>query len=164
MITVMGATGNTGKKITKALLGAGENVRALGRSESKLAELKREGAEVLAGDTNDGAFLAKTFHGADAVYTLLPTDPRAADYRAEQDRQGEAIEKAIRESRVRFVVALLCANCSGREISVIQRRRAFLARRLGSRIFRTSNFPTTIKSERSCKPACPKVSPIFMSR
>jgi uncharacterized protein YbjT (DUF2867 family) len=106
MITVMGATGNTGKKITEALLKAGEKVCALGRSESKLAELKRAGAEVLVGDTNDAAFLAKAFRGADAVYTLLPTDPRAPDYRDEQDRQGEAIAKAIRESGVRCVVAL----------------------------------------------------------
>jgi len=106
MITVMGATGNTGKKIAEALLKAGEKVRALGRSESKLAELKRAGAEVVNGDTNDAVFLTKAFRGADAVYTLLPTDPRAADYRAEQDRQGEAIAKAIRESGVRYVVAL----------------------------------------------------------
>jgi uncharacterized protein YbjT (DUF2867 family) len=105
-IAVMGATGNTGRKITEALLRAGEKVRALGRSDSKLAELQRAGAEVFAGDTNDAAFLTKAFRGADAVYTLLPTDPRAANYRAGQDRQGEAIAKAIRESGVRYVVAL----------------------------------------------------------
>lgn len=106
MITVMGATGHTGKRITEALLKAGERVRALGRSESKLAELKRAGAEVLIGDANDDAFLAKAFRGADAVYTLLPTDPSSPDYRAEQDHQGEAIVKAIRDSGVRYVVAL----------------------------------------------------------
>jgi uncharacterized protein YbjT (DUF2867 family) len=106
MITVMGATGHTGKQIAEALLQAGEQVRALGRSKKKLAELKRAGAEVLAGDTNDDAFLTKAFRGADAVYTLLPTDRTAPDYRAEQDRQGEAIVKAIRNSRVRYVVAL----------------------------------------------------------
>ena len=61
---------------------------------------------MLAGDANDAAFLAKAFRGADAVYTLLPTDRRAPDYRAEQDRQGEAIVKAIRESGVGYVVAL----------------------------------------------------------
>src|SRR5262249_16825678 len=82
------------------------HVRALGRSESKLAELKSAGAEVFEGDTKDAAFLAKAFRGAEAVYTLLPTDRRAPDYRAEQDRQGEAIVKAIRESGVRYVVAL----------------------------------------------------------
>lgn len=106
MITVMGATGHTGKKITEALLKVGEQVRALGRSESKLAELKRAGAKALTGDATDAAFLTKAFRGADAVYTLLPTDPTSPDYRAEQDRQGEAIVKAIRESGVRYVVAL----------------------------------------------------------
>src|SRR5262249_36151981 len=100
------ATGNTGKKITEALLKAGEKVRALGRSESKLAELERVGAEVVTGDTNDAAFSAKAFRGADAVYTLLPTDQTAPDYRGEQDRQGKAIVKAICESGVRYVVAL----------------------------------------------------------
>jgi uncharacterized protein YbjT (DUF2867 family) len=106
MIAVMGATGHTGKKITEALLKVGEKVRALGRSQSKLAEFKTAGAEVLTGDAADAAFLTKAFGGADAVYTLLPTDRRASDYRTEQDRQGEAIVKAIRESEVRYVVAL----------------------------------------------------------
>jgi uncharacterized protein YbjT (DUF2867 family) len=106
MITVMGATGHTGKQITEALLKAGEKVRALGRSEKKLADLKSAGAEALAGDTNADAFLTKAFRGAVAVYTLLPTDRTAPDYRAEQDRQGEAIVKSIRDSGVRYVVAL----------------------------------------------------------
>ena len=106
MIIVMGATGHTGKKITEALLKADEKVRALGRSESKLAELKRAGAEVLTGNATDAAFLAQAFRGADAVYTLLPTDPSSPDYRAEQDRQGKAIVQAIRQSGVRYVVAL----------------------------------------------------------
>src|SRR5688572_1581385 len=106
MITVMGASGHTGKKIAEGLLSAGEKVRALGRSESKLAELKKAGAEVLTGDAADAAFLAKAFRGADAVYVLLPTDRHLPDYLAEEDRQGGAIAKAIRDSGVRYVVAL----------------------------------------------------------
>jgi uncharacterized protein YbjT (DUF2867 family) len=106
MITVMGATGHTGSKITVALLKAGDQVRALGRSASKLSELKNAGAEVLAGDTTDATFLTIAFRGADAVYTLLATDRRAPNYRAEQDRQGEVIVKAIRESGIQYVVAL----------------------------------------------------------
>ena len=255
MITVMGATGNTGKKITEALHKAGEQVRALGRSESKLAELKDAGAEVLAGDTNNAAFLAKAFRGADAVYTLVPTDPRATDYRAEQDRQGEAIAKAIRESGVRYVVALssMGADLSEgtgviagshaqeerlkkinninllllrpvsffenfylsmslikqegingdsveadlaipmvatrdiadaaakaleardwkavvvrellgqRDISYAEATR-ILGEKIGNHIFSTSNFPTTIKSRRSCSSVSPKASPTSMSR
>ena len=106
MITVMGASGNTGKKIAELLLKDRESVRVLGRSEIRLVELKSAGAEVMVGDTNDAGFLTNAFRGADAAYTLLPTDPSAADYRAEQDRQGETIVKAIRESGVKYVVAL----------------------------------------------------------
>jgi uncharacterized protein YbjT (DUF2867 family) len=106
MISVMGATGHTGKNITELLLKFGEKVRALGRSESKLEELKRSGANVWAGDVTDAAFLTEAFRDADAVYTLLPTDRRSPDYRAAQDREGEAIVKAIREAGVRYVVAL----------------------------------------------------------
>ena len=76
MITIMGATGHTGRPIATATLKGGEKVRALGRSENKLAELKRSGAEVQIGDAADAAFLTKAFRGSDAVYILLPTGQR----------------------------------------------------------------------------------------
>src|SRR5688500_17843975 len=106
MITVMGATGNTGRKITELLLEAGEDVRALGRSPEKLAELEALGAETVAGDVRDADYLAGTFAGADAVYTLTAFDPSLPDYHADQDVRGEAIASAVRESGVRPVVAL----------------------------------------------------------
>lgn len=106
MITVMGATGNTGNKIAHGLLESGQQVRALGRSESKLAKLKQAGAEVLTGDAADPAFLTRSFIGAEAAYVLLPTAPNSHDFQGEQNRQGEAIAKALRDSRVSYVVAL----------------------------------------------------------
>jgi uncharacterized protein YbjT (DUF2867 family) len=106
MITVMGATGNTGRNICEALLKGGEKVRALGRSAGRLAALKEAGAEVLTGDATDGRVLAEAFQGADAVYTLLPPDPRAPDYRALQDRVGEATARALKSSGVRKAVFL----------------------------------------------------------
>lgn len=104
MVTVMGASGNIGRRVTELLLTAGEKVRALGRSADKLAAQKGAGAEVLTGDATDAAFLARAFRGADAVHTLLPPDPQSPDYRAKQDAEGEAIVKAIGESGVRYVV------------------------------------------------------------
>ncbi|WP_416901695.1 NAD(P)H-binding protein [Micromonospora echinospora] len=106
MITVMGATGNTGRKITKLLLEAGEEVLALGRSPEKLAELAAMGARTVAGDVRDARHLTSAFAGADAVYTLTAFDPTLPDYHADQDRRGEAIVEAVRESGVRHVVAL----------------------------------------------------------
>ncbi len=106
MITVMGATGNTGAKIASTLLNAGHQVRALGRSRSKLAALERAGADVHTGDAGDTSFLTNAFRGASAVYTLLPTDRQSPDYPARQQEEGEAIANAIRESGVPYVVSL----------------------------------------------------------
>ena len=98
MITVMGAQATPAGQIAHGLLQAGHAVRALGRSEVKLASLAAAGAETRVGDVADTSFLADAFDGADAAYTLLPTDKRAPDYRAAQDREGEAIAHAVRAS------------------------------------------------------------------
>jgi uncharacterized protein YbjT (DUF2867 family) len=106
MIAVMGATGHTGRRIAERLLAAGERVRALGRSASKIAELGVAGADTAVGDAADVQFLASAFRGADAVFTLIPPDPRAADYRATQDAVGAAIVEAVQAGGIRHVVFL----------------------------------------------------------
>jgi len=106
MIAVMGASGHTGRKVAELLLDSGEKVRALARSKEKLAPLEKKGAEVQTGEAADARFLASAFRGAEGVFTLLPPDSRSTDYRALQDRIGEATAKAIRESGVRRVVFL----------------------------------------------------------
>jgi uncharacterized protein YbjT (DUF2867 family) len=106
MVTVMGASGNTGTRISELLLKSGEKVRAMGRSKEKLAPLASGGADVLTGDAADAAFLTRAFSGADAIYTLIPPDTQSPDYRAKQDQEGAAIAKAIADSGVRHVVFL----------------------------------------------------------
>jgi uncharacterized protein YbjT (DUF2867 family) len=106
MITVMGATGQTGGATARALLAAGEHVRALGRSQDRLADLAAAGAETRAGDAADTGFLADAFRGADAAYVLLPIAPEAPDWRAHQARLGDAIVRAVRDAGVPHVVAV----------------------------------------------------------
>jgi uncharacterized protein YbjT (DUF2867 family) len=106
MITVMGATGQVGREITRLLLESGQTVRALGRSERKLAEIRNRGAEALAGDAGDSRFLTDAFRGADAVFTMIPSDPTDPAYRASAHRFGETILAAIRDSGVPDVVFL----------------------------------------------------------
>lgn len=106
MIAVMGATGQVGRGITERLLAGGEAVRALGRSEARLAELARLGARTCAGDAADEAYLSQAFEGARAVFTLLPYDPSLLDYHAQQDRLGESIVRALGSAGVPYVVAL----------------------------------------------------------
>jgi uncharacterized protein YbjT (DUF2867 family) len=106
MITVMGATGQTGGATARALLDAGEDVRALGRSADRLAELRAAGADTRVGDAADPGYLTHAFRGADAVYVLLPIAPEAPDWHAHQARLGEAIVAAVRDSGVPYVVAV----------------------------------------------------------
>jgi uncharacterized protein YbjT (DUF2867 family) len=106
MITVMGASGNTGRVVAEALLAKGEKVRVVGRDAGKLAPLQARGAEVAQGDVTNAAFLTRAFTGVETAYTLLPPDPRSTDFRAYQDRVGEATVQALRQAGVRRVVFL----------------------------------------------------------
>jgi len=106
MITVLGTTGNTGRRIAEGLLAKGEKVRAVARSKEKAKDLAAKGAEVLLGNIDDAKFLASTFKGADAIYTLIPPNAAAPDFGAYQDKLGTAIATAITDSGVKKVVFL----------------------------------------------------------
>ena len=58
------------------------------------------------GDASDASFLARAFAGAETAYTLIPPDVRATDFRAHQDRVGEATVQALRQAGVKRVVFL----------------------------------------------------------
>jgi len=106
MITVMGASGNTGRLVAEGLLARGEKVRVVGRDAGRLAPLVARGAEAAVGDATDAGFLARAFAGAETAYTLIPPDLRAPDFRAHQDRVGEATAQALRQAGVKRVVFL----------------------------------------------------------
>jgi len=106
MITVMGATGNTGKPVVLKLIKEGCQVRALSRGLDKLKPLTEQGAETLSGDVSDAAFLSRAFAGAEAAYVLIPPLYQADDLLAYQNRVGESIRKALSASGVRHVVFL----------------------------------------------------------
>jgi uncharacterized protein YbjT (DUF2867 family) len=106
MITIMGASGKTGRSAAETLLAQGEKVRAVARSKDHLKALVDRGAEAAVGDAADAGFLTRVFRGSDAVYTLIPPDVAHHDVPAFQDQIGEAIVKAIKDSGVTHVVFL----------------------------------------------------------
>jgi uncharacterized protein YbjT (DUF2867 family) len=106
MITIMGATGHTGRTIAEILLGHGEKVRVLSRAEKHLEPLIQRGAEPAVGAASDRTYLIKAFRGADAVYALIPPNMTAPDFRAYQDNIGENTAAALAESGVGYVVFL----------------------------------------------------------
>lgn len=106
MYVISGATGNTGKPIVQTLLTAGKKVRALGRSEQKLSELKSRGAETLVGELTDARFLSQAFQGATAVYAMIPPNFTAQNFRGYQNSVADAFVQAVEKSGVKYVVTL----------------------------------------------------------
>ena len=103
---VMGATGHIGHVLAEKLLEKGHKVRALGRDAKKLSALKAKGAETLSPAFDDAKALAAAFKGADGAFTMIPPNYSVEDYPAYQDKSGEAIATAIRDSGVKTVVSL----------------------------------------------------------
>jgi len=106
MITVMGASGNTGKVVAERLLSSQEKVRAVGRSEDRLRGLRERGAETAVGDARDAAFLTSAFRGAKGVYAMVPPDLSQPDVRKYYASFGETIARAAQDSGVKKMVFL----------------------------------------------------------
>lgn len=106
MYVITGATGNTGKPITLALLEAGEKVRIISRDAEKAKELTDKGAESFQGSTDDVDLLKKAFDGATAVYAMIPVDWTAGDYTAFQLSHVNAIAEALKVSSIKHLVSL----------------------------------------------------------
>jgi uncharacterized protein YbjT (DUF2867 family) len=99
---ILGATGNTGSIIADSLLSKGKKVRVVGRDTGRLQRFVRKGAEAFTGDVNDTVALTKAFTGARAAYLLLPP----ITSREDQERESDAIAKAVTESGLHYAVYL----------------------------------------------------------
>jgi uncharacterized protein YbjT (DUF2867 family) len=99
---ILGATGNTGSIIADSLLSKGQKVRVVGRDPGRLQRFVRKGAEAFTGDVSDAVALTKAFRGARAAYLMLPP----ITSREDQERESDAIAKAVKESGLRYAVNL----------------------------------------------------------
>jgi uncharacterized protein YbjT (DUF2867 family) len=99
---ILGASGNTGAIIANYLLSKGQRVRVAGRDPGRLQRFARKGAEAFTADVSDAVALTKAFSVARAAYLMLPP----LNSREEQERQSDAIAKAVKESGLRYAVHL----------------------------------------------------------
>jgi uncharacterized protein YbjT (DUF2867 family) len=102
MYVILGASGNTGSIIADSLLSKSKKVRVVGRDSARLKRFVRKGAEAFTGDVSDAVALTKAFRGARAAYLLLPP----ITSREDQERESDAIAKAVTESGLRYAVYL----------------------------------------------------------
>src|SRR6202050_3567342 len=102
MYVILGATGNTGSIVANFLLSAGKKLRVVGRESGRLQRFVDKGAEAFTADMSDAAALTKAFTSARAAYLLLPP----AKSREDQERDSDAIAKAVKDSGLRYAVHL----------------------------------------------------------
>jgi uncharacterized protein YbjT (DUF2867 family) len=102
LYVILGASGNTGSIIGESLLSKGKKVRVVGRDAARLQRFVRKGAEAFTAELSDAAALTEAFRGARAAYLLLPP----ITSREDQERQSDAITKAVRESGLPYALYL----------------------------------------------------------
>ena len=105
MFAIAGVTGNTGKVAAHSLLAQGKKVRVIVRDAAKGKEFADKGAEVAVADLGDVNALAKALEGVTGAYLLVPP-AQVAEFRAYQDKTGQAIVEAVTRAKVPHVVLL----------------------------------------------------------
>jgi len=124
-VFVTGGTGLIGRALVQRLIGRGDQVVALARSEAAAADLAGLGADVARGDLLDEHALAEGLRGSAVAYnvagvnTLCPTDP-APLYRVNRDG-ARGIVRAAAAAGVRRLVHTSSAATLGEAEGTIGR-------------------------------------------
>ncbi|HEY3388996.1 MAG TPA: NAD(P)H-binding protein [Prolixibacteraceae bacterium] len=103
---VLGSLGNISKPLAEKLVAAGHSVTVISSKADKISQIEALGAKAAIGSVNDIGFLTKTFTGADGVYTMVPPNFGAGNWKKYIGSTGENIAEAIKASGVKNVVNL----------------------------------------------------------
>jgi uncharacterized protein YbjT (DUF2867 family) len=106
MFVITGANGNIGRKVAETLLAEGQQVRVVSRNTNRLHPLAEKGAEVYGGSLQDEVFLTEAFRGAAAVFVMIPPNHTSENLRAYQNRIGEVIFTALKNTKVNYIINL----------------------------------------------------------
>lgn len=106
MHIVLGASGQVGSAVVKALLKSEQPVTGVVRNPDKAIELKNNGVPIAQADLFDAQALQKTFQNADTVFLLTPEDPASDDILADAKTIVQNYRDAIQASGVKKLVGL----------------------------------------------------------
>ena len=109
-IAVTTPTGHIGNKLAKVLLDRKSHVTLIARHPEKVEDLKRRGAEVLAGEHSDPKVVEEAVRGADALFWLTPMEMNSHDPLGMARRMAEAGASVIRKHPELHVVQLSSAG------------------------------------------------------
>ncbi len=105
-IVVTGSLGHISKPMVKTLVAAKHDVVVISSKHEKVLEIEALGAEAAIGSVKDVAFLTETFKGAHAVYTMVPPNFVATDWKGYIAQIGKNYAEAIKAAGVKNVVNL----------------------------------------------------------
>ena len=103
---ITGSLGNISKPVTQALVNAGHDVTVITSKQDNASAIEALRAKPAVGSVEDIDFLRKTFSGADAVYTMVPPNFGAAQWKKWIGSIGKNYADAIKATDVKYVVNL----------------------------------------------------------
>lgn len=103
---ITGSVGHISKPLAGKLVKAGHSVDVISSNADRADEIKSLGATPVIGSIEDGSFLSEAFRSADAVYTMIPSSPAAADLKKHIASIGKNYSEALMHSSVKQVVNL----------------------------------------------------------
>ena len=103
---ITGSLGHISKPLAERLIFAGHHVTVISSKPDKTAQIEALGAKAAIGSVEDISFLTATFSGADAVYTMVPPNFGAENWKKYVAGIGEKYAEAISASGVKNIVNL----------------------------------------------------------
>lgn len=110
MIVVTTPTGQIGGQLIRRLLDQGRKVRVIARDASRLDDSVRERVETVVGPHDDPAVLDEALPGAEALFWLVPPNPRAPSAQAHYLRFARAAAAAVARHDIGHVVGVSSAG------------------------------------------------------
>jgi len=105
-IIVTGSLGNISKPLAEQLVANGHDVTVVSSNSDKVNEIEALGVKAAIGSIADVDFLAQTFTGADAVYTMIPPNFAATNYRQYVGDSAKNYAEAIKKAGIKRIVNL----------------------------------------------------------
>ncbi|GLX97379.1 NAD(P)H-binding protein [Herbidospora sp. NBRC 101105] len=120
MIVITTPTGQIGSRLLDVLLNetGGEELRVIVRDPARLPDRARARVDVVTGSHDDAGVVDRAFAGADAVFWLVPPNPRAPSLDAAYSGFSHAAAKAFTTHGVGHVVGV---SALGRDTPVADR-------------------------------------------
>ncbi len=114
MIVVTTPTGRIGARLAQDLLEAGEALRLIVRDASRLPREVRDRVEVVEGSHGDAAVVDRAFEGADALFWVVPPNPKASSLEAAYLDFSRAACAAVKRRGVGHVVDVSALGADSR--------------------------------------------------